>query len=79
MRPKPIVPSLKFPVPQIVEPKPGKIPVTQPQTLGLRPPEGPLPGGSSPDLSSGSPEPANPTLGGPPGARAGCKNATSNN
>ena len=59
MRPKPIVPSLKFPVPQTVEPKPGKIPVTQPQTIGLRPPEGPLPGGSSPDLSSGSPEPAN--------------------
>ena len=26
MRPKPIVPSLKFPVPRIVEPKPEKIP-----------------------------------------------------
>ena len=43
MRPKPIVPSLKFPVPRIVEPKPEKIPVTQPQTIVPRlPPEGPL-------------------------------------
>ena len=44
MRPKPIVPSIKFPVPQIVEPKPEKIPVTHPQTIGVHrlPPEGPL-------------------------------------